>query len=107
MYVIFFRTSKVAVYERIWASVSSRPNSMVMNITEGVARVKRGNYIFLGESTSLDYITSRHCDLMKVGGNLNSIGYGLATPIGSELRDRFDINITFSSIKGPYNTNTS
>lgn len=30
---------------------------------------------------------------MKVGQNLNSIGYGVATPFGSELKDKINLAI--------------
>ena len=44
-------------------------------------------YAFLAESTTIEYINEqRPCDTMKVGANLDSKGYGIGTPIGSELR---------------------
>lgn len=42
------------------------------------------------ESTTNDYINQRKpCDTMKVGSNLDSKGYGIATPLGSDLRSVF------------------
>ena len=61
--------------------------AFVPSIDEGVRRVREGKYAFLIESTTNDYINQRQpCDTMKVGGNLDSKGYGIATPFGSELR---------------------
>ncbi|MEQ2201725.1 Glutamate receptor 1, partial [Xenoophorus captivus] len=47
----------------------------------------KGKYAYLLESTMNEYIEQRKpCDTMKVGGNLDSKGYGIATPKGSPLR---------------------
>ena len=52
------------------------------NTSEGIARVKRGNYAYLIESTMNEYVRQRDCDLMQVGGLLDSKGYGIGTPMG-------------------------
>ena len=50
-------------------------------------RKDKGRYAFLTESTTNDYINQRvPCDTMKVGNNLDSKGYGIGTPLGSDLR---------------------
>jgi len=50
-------------------------------------RDSNGKYAFLMESTTNDYANQRHpCDTMKVGNNLDSKGYGIGTPLGSDLR---------------------
>ncbi len=39
------------------------------------------------EATANEYAnTRRPCDTMKVGTNLNSVGYGVATPFGSDYK---------------------
>lgn len=61
----------------------------VRNTNEGVSRVRKskGKYAYLLESAMNEYIEQRKpCDTMKVGGNLDSKGYGVATPKGSPLR---------------------
>jgi len=87
----FFRTSKIAVYERMWNFMhTADPSVFVAQTEEGVQRVRnsKGKYAFLLESTMNDYYNQRKpCNTMKVGGNLDSKGYGIATPIGSELRE--------------------
>jgi len=46
-----------------------------------------GKYAFLLESTMNEYYNQRKpCNTMMVGDNLDSKGYGIATPIGSPLR---------------------
>lgn len=54
------------------------PDQMTSSNPEGQARVKEGGYAFLMESTSIEYITERQCDLTQVGGLLDDKGYGIA-----------------------------
>ncbi|KAI2651311.1 Glutamate receptor 1 [Labeo rohita] len=63
---------------------------------EGVVRVRKskGKYAYLLESTMNEYIEQRKpCDTMKVGGNLDSKGYGVATPKGSALRNPVNLAV--------------
>lgn len=82
--------SKIAVFEKMWSYMrSADPSVFVKNTNEGVIRVRKskGKYAYLLESTMNEYIEQRKpCDTMKVGGNLDSKGYGVATPKGSPLR---------------------
>lgn len=82
--------SKIAVFEKMWAYMKSAdPSVFVKTTDEGVMRVRKskGKYAYLLESTMNEYIEQRKpCDTMKVGGNLDSKGYGIATPKGSPLR---------------------
>lgn len=82
-YKSMFQTSKIPTYERMWNFMSSaRPSVFVNSTKEGIEKVKKGNYAYLLESTMNDYITQRDCDLMQVGGLLDSKGYGIGTPRG-------------------------
>ena len=58
---------------------SHDPSVFVKTSQEGIMRVTKGNYAFLMESTMIDYTIQRHCDLMQVGGLLDSKGYGIGT----------------------------
>ena len=82
--------AKIAVYEKMWSYMkSAEPTVFTKRTSEGVARVRKskGKYAFLLESTMNEYKEQRKpCDTMKVGGNLDSKGYGIATPKGSQLR---------------------
>ncbi|XP_040903572.1 glutamate receptor 1a isoform X6 [Toxotes jaculatrix] len=86
----FFRRSKIAVFEKMWSYMKAAdPSVFVKTTDEGVMRVRKskGKYAYLLESTMNEYIEQRKpCDTMKVGGNLDSKGYGIATPKGSPLR---------------------
>ena len=61
---------------------SASPSVFVNKTEDGIARVKKGDYAYLLESTMNEYITQRNCDLMQVGGMLDSKGYGIGTPRG-------------------------
>uniref|UniRef100_A0A8C1THS5 Glutamate receptor n=1 Tax=Cyprinus carpio TaxID=7962 RepID=A0A8C1THS5_CYPCA len=93
----FFRRSKIAVYEKMWSYMkSAEPTVFTKTTAEGVARVRKskGKYAFLLESTMNEYTEQRKpCDTMKVGGNLDSKGYGVATPKGSQLRNAVNLAV--------------
>ena len=86
----FFKRSKIALFDKMWQYMkSAEPSPFVKKTSEGVLRVRKskGKYAYLLESTMNEYIEQRKpCDTMKVGGNLDSKGYGIATPKGSPLR---------------------
>ncbi|XP_065316839.1 glutamate receptor 2-like isoform X2 [Gordionus sp. m RMFG-2023] len=95
----FFHTSKVSVYEKMWQFMSTQKPSVFVKITqEGIDKVRKskGKYAYLLESTTNDYTNNRKpCDTIKVGDNLDSKGYGVATPLDSDLREA----ITFAVLK--------
>ncbi|XP_021000130.2 glutamate receptor ionotropic, kainate 2 [Parasteatoda tepidariorum] len=83
----FFRNSSYPIYKRMWSFMESqRPSVFTKTNGDGISRVKMGNYAFLMESTSIEYITERRCELTKIGGELDSKGYGIATPPNSPYR---------------------
>ncbi|XP_026052003.1 glutamate receptor 4-like isoform X4 [Carassius auratus] len=100
----FFRRSKIAVYEKMWSYMkSAEPTVFTKTTGEGVARVRKskGKYAFLLESTMNEYTEQRKpCDTMKVGGNLDSKGYGVATPKGSQLRTPVNLAVLKLSESG-------
>ncbi|KAE8630073.1 hypothetical protein XENTR_v10000681 [Xenopus tropicalis] len=93
----FFRRSKIAVFDKMWTYMkSAEPSVFVKTTAEGVARVRKskGKYAYLLESTMNEYIEQRKpCDTMKVGGNLDSKGYGIATPKQSPLRNAVNLAV--------------
>ncbi|MPC76320.1 Glutamate receptor 1 [Portunus trituberculatus] len=73
----------------MWEFMSSRRHVFTSSYAEGIERVRtsKGKYAFLLESVKNDYVNEQlPCDTMKIGQNLNSNGYGVATPIGSPLK---------------------
>ena len=67
----------------MWSFMEAQdPVPFVQKSEEGIERVKKGDYAFLMESTMIDYTVQRECDLMQVGGLLDSKGYGIGTQRG-------------------------
>uniref|UniRef100_A0A8C9STP2 Glutamate receptor n=1 Tax=Scleropages formosus TaxID=113540 RepID=A0A8C9STP2_SCLFO len=90
----FFKKTKISTYEKMWEFMSSRRHSvMVKSVEEGIQRVLTSDYAFLMESTAIEYVTQRNCNLTQVGGLIDSKAYGVATPMGSPYRDKITIAI--------------
>lgn len=69
--------------------MSANPDVLVGTTQQGVQRVRdsKGKYALLLESTMNDFYNQRKpCNTMKVGYNLDSKGYGVATPLYSKLK---------------------
>ncbi|XP_071525539.1 LOW QUALITY PROTEIN: glutamate receptor ionotropic, kainate 2-like [Panulirus ornatus] len=82
----FFRDSNIPTYQRMWSAMSNaRPTVFTKSNDDGVERVSKadGMYAFLMESSSIEYVVERKCDLTQVGGLLDSKSYGIALPPGS------------------------
>ncbi|XP_023377941.1 glutamate receptor 3 isoform X6 [Pteropus vampyrus] len=101
---LVYGRSKIAVYEKMWSYMkSAEPSVFTKTTADGVARVRKskGKFAFLLESTMNEYIEQRKpCDTMKVGGNLDSKGYGVATPKGSALRTPVNLAVLKLSEQG-------
>ncbi|XP_038658261.1 glutamate receptor ionotropic, kainate 1 isoform X1 [Scyliorhinus canicula] len=90
----FFKKSKISTYEKMWAFMNSRKQTALLkNNDEGIQRVLTTDYALLMESTSIEYVTQRNCNLTQIGGLIDSKGYGVGTPIGSPYRDKITIAI--------------
>lgn len=81
--MLHFKDSKIDTYRRMWHYMKTKePAVFVKNARDGVEKVLAGNYAYLMESTSIEYEVQQNCDLMQVGGLLDSKGFGVATPMG-------------------------
>lgn len=81
------QTSKIPTYQRMWAFMENHEESVFVGTSEeGINRVLKGNYAYLMESTMIDYTVQRKCELMQVGGLLDSKGYGIGTQISTHSR---------------------
>ncbi len=81
--MMYSQDSNISTYQRMWTIMeTTRPTVFTESNQEGVERVirARGNYAFLMESTSIEYVTERNCELTQIGGMLDNKGYGIATP---------------------------
>lgn len=63
---------------------------------QGKKKVLTENYAFLMESSSIEYIQERECNLTQIGGLLDQKGYGIAMKkselinfLGLKLDDTF------------------
>lgn len=59
------------------------PNVFLENNEEGIERVKRDvrTFAFFMESSTIDYITQKECNLIKIGDKLDSKSYGIGMPL--------------------------
>lgn len=71
----FFQDSMIETYKKMWRFMENKkPSVFVPTYEEGIRRVLEGNYAFLMESTMLDYIVQRDCNLTQIGGLLDTKG---------------------------------
>ncbi|CAD7001786.1 unnamed protein product [Ceratitis capitata] len=96
----FFRDSSLRHIEKCGATWKIKSTAFTTTYEEGIKRVNQGNYAFLMESTMLDYIVQRDCNLTQIGGLLDTKGYGIATPKGSPWRDKMSLSILELQEKG-------
>ncbi|XP_055385566.1 glutamate receptor 1 isoform X2 [Condylostylus longicornis] len=92
----FFRRSTMELHTKMWEYMNSRPHLFVKTYDEGIRRVRtsKGKYALLVESPKNEYVNAREpCDTMKVGRNLDTKGFGVATPIGSPLKNVINLAV--------------
>ncbi|XP_041979927.1 glutamate receptor ionotropic, kainate 3-like isoform X2 [Aricia agestis] len=84
----FFKESDNLLYQKMYRYLDSHPELWTKTNDEGLMRVKsdKENYAFLMESTSIEYVVERNCDVAQVGGLLDSKGYGIAMKKNSPYR---------------------
>ncbi|XP_034112024.1 glutamate receptor ionotropic, kainate 2 isoform X4 [Drosophila albomicans] len=69
----FFRDSMIETYKKMWRIMDNkRQLAFTTTYEDGIRRVNQGNYAFLMESTMLDYIVQRDCNLTQIGGLLDT-----------------------------------
>lgn len=78
IFIISFPTTKdsmVETYKKMWRFMENRkPSVFTSTYGDGIARVLEGDYAFLMESTMLDYVVQRNCNLTQIGGLLDTKG---------------------------------
>lgn len=73
------KDSKIPTYQRMWSFMeSSKPSVFTQTNLAGIERVKNsdGKYAFLMESTTIEYVIERECDVTQIGGLLDSKVFG-------------------------------
>lgn len=95
--------SMIETYKKMWRFMENKkPSVFVPTYEEGIQRVLQGDYAFLMESTMLDYIVQRDCNLTQISGLLDSKGYGIATPMG-KIRSLYLRHFMFHFVRYLYN----
>uniref|UniRef100_A0A671SDV1 Glutamate receptor n=1 Tax=Sinocyclocheilus anshuiensis TaxID=1608454 RepID=A0A671SDV1_9TELE len=90
----FFKKTKISTYDKMWEFMNSRRQSVIVkSVEEGIHRVLTSDYAFLMESTAIEFVTQRNCNLTQIGGLIDSKAYGVGTPMGSPYRDKITIAI--------------
>ncbi|KAG8194662.1 hypothetical protein JTE90_003132 [Oedothorax gibbosus] len=75
----FFEENTIPTYRSMWKAMKEDPESLVTDNDKGKEKVYEGNYAYLMESATIQYMTERECSLTQIGGLLDSKGYGIAT----------------------------
>lgn len=73
---------------------------MVKNVEEGIHRVLTSDYAFLMESTTIEFVTQRNCNLTQIGGLIDSKAYGVGTPMGMYATEVHRSAKTFKLVTG-------
>lgn len=80
---LFLQKTKISTYDKMWEFMNSRRQSvMVKSVEDGIQRVLTSDYAFLMESTTIEFVTQRNCNLTQIGGLIDSKAYGVGTPMG-------------------------
>jgi len=70
-------------YEIMYKYMKTHADEVLMESNEeGVWKVQHENYAFLMESSSIEYIKQRKCNVTQIGGLLDSKSYGIAMKKG-------------------------
>ncbi|XP_030747692.1 glutamate receptor ionotropic, kainate 2-like, partial [Sitophilus oryzae] len=89
----FFQDTNFSTYHQMWVQMESAdPTVFESSNADGVKRVlnSKRKYAFLMESSSIEYETERNCDLIQVGGMIDSKGYGIAMTANFQYRKAFN-----------------
>lgn len=80
----FFKESTLPLYRSMYKYMDRHPELMPADNDIGVemANDPNSNYAFLMESSSIEYVIERMCDVAQVGGLLDDKGYGIAMKKG-------------------------
>lgn len=86
----FFQDSQIDLiadmYEKMTEWDNNNEGIYVTSTQQGFDKVEKGDYAFIGESTSLEYAMKENCDLVIVGEQLNQYDYGIAVPKSSSWK---------------------
>lgn len=79
----FFELSDNENYQKMYKYMTDNAKSVLVSSNDdGVSKAKQGNYAYLMESSTIEYIVQRHCEVTQVGNKLDQKGYGIAMKKG-------------------------
>ncbi|KAL9926545.1 glutamate receptor IIC [Glossina fuscipes fuscipes] len=99
----FFSESNETTYRLAYNLMQNNdPPAYTKDNKEGVDRVLKnnGSYMFLMETTSLEYNTERNCKLKMLGEKFGEKHYAIAVPFGAEYRSNLSVAILKLSERG-------
>jgi glutamate receptor, ionotropic, invertebrate len=87
----FFREAEEgSLYKKMFYYMETHKDVMMDSNPAGLAKAKKEKYAFLMESSTIEYIEQRHCEVLHVGNNLDQKGYGIAMKKGANLFQIFE-----------------
>lgn len=83
--IAFFRDAEEnSLYWKMYKYMEKNWNSVMMDSNEaGLKRAEKERYAFFMESSTIEYIEQRHCEVAHVGSNLDQKGYAIGMKKGN------------------------
>lgn len=80
----FFRDAEEgSLYKKMFDYMERNKNTVMMESNdEGLIKSKNEKYAYFMESSTIEYIEQRHCNVAHVGNNLDQKGYAIAMKKG-------------------------
>ena len=85
----FFKDATDETYQKLYRVMSQNSDEVMMSSNkDGIDKVllDQGSYAFFMESTTIEYVVERYCNLQQIGGLLDSKSYGIAVQQGINYR---------------------
>lgn len=83
---LVLQDSSHEAYDIMYSYMMDHADEVLMEKNEdGVRKVQQENYAYLMESTSIEYIKQRKCNVTQVGGLLDAKSYGIAMKKGGSI----------------------
>ncbi|GFT00129.1 glutamate receptor ionotropic, kainate 3 [Trichonephila clavipes] len=79
----FFESSTITTFRIMKEFMDKHPEVLMESNEKGKEEVYKGNYAYLMESASIQFLTERECNLTQIGGLLDHKGYGIGTKKGN------------------------
>ena len=87
----FFKDATDETYQKLYRVMSQNSDEVMMSSNkDGIDKVllDQGSYAFFMESTTIEYVVERYCNLQQIGGLLDSKSYGIAVQQGINYTEK-------------------